>query len=115
MAAKTIDEYISGFSGKVKDELIKIKNFIKKLAPDATEAMTYGVPTYKLNGKNLIHFAAFKHHFGIYPTPTAIKHFANELKDLETSMGTIKFNFDQKISYALIEKIVKFKINEIKK
>jgi uncharacterized protein YdhG (YjbR/CyaY superfamily) len=72
------------------------------------------MPTFYLHG-NLVHFAAYKSHIGFYPTPSAIEAFTAELSPYETSKGAIKFPIDQPLPWALIEQIVKFRINENQK
>lgn len=111
--AATIEEFIAGFPADVQAILQKIRSLIKNLAPGAIEAMAYGIPTFKLNGKNLVHFAALKSHIGFYPTPSAIEHFMEDLKPYELSKGTVKFPLDKPIPYDLIERMVRFRVAEV--
>ena len=111
MAFQNTDDYIASFTGEVQQSLQKIRTLVKKEAPYAKEALIYGVPGFKLNGKNLIVYAAFKKHIGLYPEPIAIKHFKHELAVYETSKGAIQFPFEKPIPYALITKIIRFKVN----
>ena len=112
-SAATIDEFIASFPPDVQAILQKLRNFIKDLAPGAIEAMAYGIPTLKQNGKNLVHFAAFKSHIGFYPTPSAIEHFIEDLKPYELSKGTVKFPLDKPVPFDLIDKIVRFRVAEV--
>ncbi|NWF63661.1 MAG: DUF1801 domain-containing protein, partial [Chloroflexi bacterium] len=80
----------------------------------AEEAMSYGIPTFKLNGKNLVHFSAFKEHIGFYPTPSGIEKFKKELSAYEWAKGSVKFPLGKPIPYALIGKIVQFRVKEVK-
>ena len=75
--------------------------------------MSYGIPTFKLNGKNLVHFSAFKEHIGFYPTPTGIEKFKKELSGYEGAKGSVKFPLNKPIPYALITKIVQFRVKEV--
>ena len=84
---------------------------IHKEAPGATEKISYGVPTFYLNG-NLVHFGAQKNHIGLYPTSSGVNNFEKELKNYAHSTGAIRFPFDRPIPYALIRKIVKFRVKE---
>jgi len=115
---KEVDKYIDSQEAKQQKILKKIRRLIKKIAPQATEAMSYGVPAFKL-GSNLLMYAAFKNHIGIYPDPTTIKFFQKDLKTYETAKGTIRFPLDQAMPYDLLTKIVKYKyaklINKSKK
>lgn len=112
---KTIDEYISTFPKEIGERLEKIRSTIHEAAPTAIEAISYGMPTFKLNG-NLIHFAAFKKHIGIYPTPSATKKFTQEISSYVHAKGSIQFPLDKPFPYALLTKIVKFRVegNQIK-
>ncbi|NLD38729.1 MAG: hypothetical protein GX654_17850 [Desulfatiglans sp.] len=108
-----IDRYISNFPKDVQGILKKIRDIISKAAPDADEAIKYGIPTFVLN-ENLIHFAGYKRHIGFYPTPSAIEKFRDELSEYEKSKGSIKFPLDKPVPYDLIKKIVKYRVGEVK-
>ena len=83
-APKTIDEYIAGFPAEVREILTQVRTTIRRAAPDAQEAIKYGIPTFVLNG-NLVHFAGFKNHVGFYPTPSGIETFKDELSRYKDS------------------------------
>lgn len=108
---KTIDAYINTFPEEVQGILEKVRQTIQKAAPEATEAISYQIPTFKLFG-NLVHFAAFKNHIGFYPGARAIEIFADELSAYEVSKGTIQFPKGQPIPFPLIQKIVKHRVKE---
>ena len=107
----TIDEYISGFPKPVQAILKEIRQTIKKAAPEAGEKIGYGMPTFTLNG-NLIHFAAYEHHIGLYPAPSGIEAFQKELSIYKSGKGSIQFPLDQPVPFALITKIVKYRVKE---
>jgi len=109
--SKTIDEYINSFPENVQDILIKMRKVIRESAPDAAEAISYQMPTFKLNG-NLVHFAAHKNHIGFYPTPSAIAAFKKELSMYSVSKGSIRFPINEPIPFDLIRKIVEFRVKE---
>lgn len=109
----TIDDHINSFSGEKRERLLKMRSVIKNTAPDATETISYGIPTFKLQGKNLVHFAGYKHHIGFYPAPRSIEKFKQELKEYKGGKGTIQFPYDKPIPWELVERIVKFRIQEI--
>jgi uncharacterized protein YdhG (YjbR/CyaY superfamily) len=111
MPYRDIDEYIASFPGDVQERLQRIRRLIHETAPEAREAMSYGVPAFKLKG-NLVAFAAFKRHIGLYPEPSAIEAFKEELSDYDTARGTIRFPLDKPIPYDLIEEIVEFRVRE---
>ena len=110
-APQNIDDYIAGFPKDIQVILKKIRTTIGKAAPDAEEAMSYQMPTFKLKG-NLVHFAAFKNHIGFYPAPTGIEKFKKELAIYQGGKGTLQFPLDQPIPYDLISKVVKFRVKE---
>jgi uncharacterized protein YdhG (YjbR/CyaY superfamily) len=108
---KTMDAYIVSFPKDVQAILRKMRATVKKAAPAAEEAMSYGIPTFKLNG-NLVHFAAFERHIGFYPTPSAITKFKKGLSRYKQAKGSVQFPLDQPIPYGLIKKIVAFRVKE---
>ncbi len=111
---KKIDVYIQHFPSDAQLILKKIRALIQKEAPDAIEGMAYGMPGYKLHGRSLVYFAAWKTHIGFYATPSGNKAFAKELAAYEVAKGSIKFPLDKKIPYTLIRKIVRFRVKENK-
>jgi uncharacterized protein YdhG (YjbR/CyaY superfamily)/uncharacterized protein YndB with AHSA1/START domain len=108
---KTIDEYIQSFPENVQVILEKIRQTIRKAAPEATEAIGYQMPAFKLNG-NLVWFAAFKNHIGVYPIPSGLKAFKEEVSPYVAGKGTLRFPLDKPVPYDLIEKIVMFRVKE---
>jgi uncharacterized protein YdhG (YjbR/CyaY superfamily) len=106
-----IDEYIALFPEGVQKKLEEIRSAIKAAAPDATEKISYQVPTFFLRG-NLVHFAAFTHHISFFPSSSGIQAFAQELASYETSKGTIKFPIDSPIPLDLIRRITEYRVAE---
>ena len=105
----SIDTYIAQFPDEVQARLQKLRTTILKLAPGATEAMSYQIPTFKLNG-NLVHFAAFKKHIGFYPGAAGIAAFQDELAGYKSAKGSVQFPLDQALPLDLVKKIVKFRV-----
>jgi len=108
---QTIDEYIAGFPEDIREILEKVRETIRQAAPDATEKISYQMPTFYLNG-NLVHFAAFKKHLGFYPTPTGIDEFKDELAAYTNAKGSVQFPLDKSIPYDLIARITAFRVQE---
>ena len=108
-----IDEYIADFPRDVQRLLKQIRAAIKRAAPDAEEAIKYRMPTFVLN-ENLVHFAGYKNHIGFYPTPSAITAFQKELSQYKGAKGSVQFPLDQPLPLKLIEKIVKFRVAEVR-
>ncbi|HUI93765.1 MAG TPA: DUF1801 domain-containing protein [Chitinivibrionales bacterium] len=110
-APKDIDDYITGFPGDIQDKLQKIRAVIRKAVPGAQEVMSYQMPAFKQNGI-LIYFAAFSDHVSIFPTSSGVAKFKKELKEYETTKGTIKIPLHKPIPYGLISRITKFRFRE---
>ena len=110
--SKEIDKFIAGFPREVQEILEKVRKTIRDAAPEAEETINYGIPTFTHQGKNLVHFSAFKKHIGFYPTPSGIEKFKKDLSDYELAKGSVKFPLDQPIPYDLIARIVEFRVKE---
>lgn len=110
-SAKDVDAFIAKYPKDVQEILNRVRETIRAAAPGAEEGINYGIPTFFLNG-NLVHFSAFKAHIGFYPTPSGIEKFKKELSKYEGAKGSVKFPLDQPIPYALIAKIVQFRVKE---
>ncbi len=104
---KTVDEYIANFPSDVQEKLQKIRAAIREVLPEATEKISYGIPTY-WQGKNVVHFGGAENHIGFYPGSVGVAAFLSELKDYDTSKGTIRFPLDKPVPYDLIQKITKY-------
>lgn len=100
-----IEAYLSQFTGQTRARLEQIRDIITTSTPVSTEVMNYGIPTFKHNGKNLIHYAGYAKHVAIYPGPATIERFSEELKPYKTSKGTIQFPHDQPLPLDLITQI----------
>jgi len=110
---KNIDEYIAVFPPDVQEILEQIRATIREAAPEAEETIKYRIPTFVLK-ENLVHFAAFKNHVGFYPTPSGIEEFKRELAEYKLAKGSVQFPIGKPMPMSLIEKIVKFRVNEVK-
>lgn len=108
----TIDEYIEAFHSDVQNILHQIRTLIQQTAPEAEEAIKYGIPTFVFAGKNLVHFGAFKHHIGFYPTPVGIEEFQAELSQYKSSKGSVQFPFTKPVPFDLVRRIVLFNTNK---
>lgn len=113
--ASTIDAYIKTFPHDIQVILQTLRLTIQKEAPMATVAISYGMPTFKLNGKNLVHFAAWKSHIGFYPTPSGTEQFKEQLSSYVVSKGAIQFPLNASMPLALIRDIVAYRVKELQK
>ena len=110
--ATTIDEYIAAQPEGVRPTLAKIREAIRAAAPDATEKISWNMPTF-WQGENLIHFAAFKNHIGLYPGSEAISVFADRLAGYKTSKGAIQLLLSKPVDYTLITDIARWRANRL--
>jgi len=110
-APKNIDEYIAGFPADVREILEKIRMTIRRAAPDAEEKISYRMPAFTLRG-NLVHFAAYKNHIGLYPAPTGTEEFNKELSVYRAAKNSVRFPLDRPIPFDLISQIVKLRVKE---
>lgn len=108
-----IKKYIDSFDKPTQVKLNQIRDAIVKLAPQATERICMGIPTYELNGKWFIHFAAYKKHIGFYPDPVTITAFKDQLKDYKTSKGTVQFPLNKDLPLKLINEMIEYRIKDM--
>ena len=107
----TVDEYINQFPEDVQLILNNIRQIIHEEAPEATEKISYQMPTFVYHG-NLVHFARYKNHIGFYPTPSGITAFQKEIEEYKNAKGSVQFPLTKPIPYELIRKIVQHRVNE---
>lgn len=108
----TVDEYIDTFPEDIQKVLQKVRETIRKAAPEAEEGIGYQMPAYRLHGA-LVYFAAWKDHWALYPaTGTLIEAFAEELRPYEVAKGTIRFPYGRPVPVRLIRAIVKHRAAE---
>lgn len=108
---ETIDEYIAQFPVEIQEKLTTLHKFIKECAPEAKEKISWAMPTFDLYG-NLIHFAAFKNHIGIYPGENGVAMFLDKLTEYKTTKGAIQIPSNQPLPLDLIKEIIMFRIKE---
>jgi len=111
-APKTVDEYLERIPEPARTTLKKVRAVIRSVAPpEATESISYGIPTFKYKGM-LASFAAFSGHCSLFPGAGPTIEFKNELKNFQTSKGTIRFAPDKPLPTTLLKKLVKSRIAE---
>ncbi len=109
----TIDEYIITFSQETQKALQEVRNVIKQIVPEADETISYAIPTFKVNNKVLVHFAAFTNHIGLYAMPTAHEAFKKDFAKYKTGKGSVQFPLNEPLPVELIKKVIKYRIKEI--
>jgi uncharacterized protein YdhG (YjbR/CyaY superfamily) len=113
LTPQSVDEYLGRVPEPARSTLNKVRRAIRSVVPpQATEAISYGIPMFKYQGL-LVGFAAFSKHCSLFPTSMAVmKAFKNELKGYQTSKGTIRFPVDKPLPAALVKKLVKARLAE---
>ena len=106
----SIDEYITSFPEETQKILEELRSTIRAAAPDAKEKISYQIPTFELDGRNLVHFAVWKKHIGMYPIPAGSEAFKKELAQYTDGKGTLKFPLDKPLPLKLIREIVQFRV-----
>ena len=110
--ANSIDEYIAGFPPETQKVLEELRALIKASAPDTTETISYAIPTFDLNGKHLVHFAGYARHVGLYPAPSGLEAFKEDLRPYKSGKGSVQFPLGQPLPTDLIRRIVEFRVAE---
>jgi uncharacterized protein YdhG (YjbR/CyaY superfamily) len=108
---KNFEEYITAFPAETQLILEQLRETIRKAAPDADEIISYGMPSFRLNGR-LVYFAAFKNHIGFYPMVTGIEAFKTNFSGYKWAKGSVQFPLQKPLPHELITKIVKFRVRE---
>lgn len=106
-----IDTYIAGFPDEVQARLQQVRATVRKVAPEALEAIRYGIPTF-MQGGNMISIAAYKKHIGIYPAPSGDDAFEQSIAPYKAAKATLQFPHDQPLPLPLIKKIVQQRVKQ---
>jgi len=114
MAAKfaNIDDYIATFPDDVQTVLEEVRQAIRRGVPDASETISYQMPTITVDGKSVVHFAGWRHHIGLYPLPRTDEALEKELAPYDTGKGTAKFPLGEPIRYDLIERVAELLVEQ---
>jgi uncharacterized protein YdhG (YjbR/CyaY superfamily) len=109
-----VDAYISGFLGERRERLIKTREALRDVLPEARELIKYRMPTFVFNGRNLVHYAAMKNHLGFYPGGEATAVFAGRLTGYKTTKGSIHFPYSDDMDLGLITDIAKWRLEIVR-
>lgn len=109
-----IELYIFRFPKEIQERLLRVREIFLEEAPGADEAIKYQMPTIVRDG-NLIHYAAFKNHIGVYPLPHVLAELKEEIKGYVSGKGSIRFSNEEPLPEDLIRKIVRKRIEEKEK
>jgi uncharacterized protein YdhG (YjbR/CyaY superfamily) len=108
----TIDDYIDTFPAHVQAILQEVRRRMGSVVPTAEETISYGIPTFTLDGRYLVYFAGWKHHISVYPVPTGDATFEREIEPYRAGKGTLKFPLAEPIPYDLIERVAALLVKE---
>ena len=109
-----LNDYLKNLPADAQEKISNLYSLVKKLFPQAEEGFKYGMPGFILLNKNLVHFAAYKKHIGLYPSPDVILKFKEELSSYAVSKGAVQFPLDKPLPLALIKNIINGRAKEIK-
>jgi uncharacterized protein YdhG (YjbR/CyaY superfamily) len=114
IAPKTVSAYIKSLPKESQGPLKELRAIVKKMAPDAEEGISYGIPVFKLNGKMFVYIAGFKNHTSLYPAPRGNDDFKEDLAGYKGGKGTVQFPLDKPLPVGLIKRIIRFRIMDNK-
>jgi uncharacterized protein YdhG (YjbR/CyaY superfamily) len=104
---RNIDDYVASFPPELRKVLEQIRQTVRKAAPGAEEMIKYNMPAFSSNG-NVVYFGAFRHHIGLFPSPSGVPAFEKELSAYKTGKGSVQFPLDHSMPLSLISRIVKY-------
>lgn len=110
---ESVDQYLSWFSGEIRERLELMRETLKNALPDTKEVISYHMPAFKTS-EVLVYYAAAKNHLGYYPTNSGVEEFKKELTPYVTSKGAIQLPYDQELPLELISQIAQFRAEEAK-
>ena len=111
--ASPIDDYIAQFPPETQKMLQEMRALVRASAPDATETISYAIPTFDLHGRHLVHFAGYAHHIGFYPTGSGADAFRDELSAYPSGKGSVRFPLGEPLPWDLIGRIVAFRVEAV--
>jgi uncharacterized protein YdhG (YjbR/CyaY superfamily) len=111
--ARSIDDYIAEFPAETQRVLEELRSLIRATAPGATEAISYAIPTFDLDGRHLVHFAGYAKHVGFYPTSGGMEAFEPELARYKRSKGSVQFPLEQPLPTDLIRRMVDSRVRQV--
>lgn len=113
-AAAAVDDYIAQSPQQTREALSRLRAAIRDVIPEATETISYGIPTFDIAGKHVVHFGGFAHHVGLYPTPSGMEEFSHDLSPYVRGKGSVRFELDEPLPVDLIRRIVEFRAAEVR-
>ena len=115
MSSREVDDYLAALPAEKQARMRELRSWIKSAAPEAEEVITYKMPGFKLNGKFLVSYDAYKHHFSLFPASVGVeKSLGTEIEPFVTGKGTISFTDDKPLTKAMVETIIKVRLAEVR-
>lgn len=111
--AGSMDEYIAPFPPETQQVLEEVRALVKAFVPDAVESISYGMPTFDLMGRHLLHFAGWKKHIGLYPVPRGAGALVDELRPFTGGTSSARFPLNQPLPTELIRRLLEFRVQEV--
>ena len=109
---KDVDAYIADFPPEAQSMLQQVRGVIRAALPAAEEAISYGIPTFKMNGRYVIYFSGYKNHVSVYPAPIGVEEFIEELAPYQSGKGTARFALNKPLPVDLITRIAAYNLKE---
>jgi uncharacterized protein YdhG (YjbR/CyaY superfamily) len=111
---ETVDEYMAGLADDRRATMERLRSAIRAAAPEATEVISYNMPAFRLNGKFLVSYEAFKRHYSLFPwSDSMLEELGDELRPYAVGKGTIRFPSDQPIPFELVSRVVEIRSREV--
>ena len=112
--ARSVQAYIAACPPESRKALKELRKLVRAAAPRATEKISYGIPTFNLNGRYVVYIAGWKDHVSLYPAiGGVVREFRDELEPYRSGKGTLRFSLDRRLPKGLIRRIVKFRVGEV--
>ncbi|HYI21313.1 MAG TPA: DUF1801 domain-containing protein [Candidatus Limnocylindrales bacterium] len=115
MSSQEVDDYMAGLPAQKQTRMRELRAWIKAAAPEAEEVITYKMPGFKLNGKFLVSYDAYKNHYSLFPASEGVeKALGTEIEPFVTGKGTISFTEEKPLTQAMVETIIKVRLKEVR-
>lgn len=110
---RPVDAYVAGFDGDARTALVELRALLREAVPDATETISYGIPTLDLHGRHVLHYAGYARHVGLYPTPSGMVAFDADLARYARGKGSVRFPLGEPLPVELIRRIAALRVAEV--
>ena len=112
--ATTVDEYLAQLPDRTRVVVEQLRAVVREVIPDAVETISYGIPTFDIAGRHVVHIGGFERHVGLYPTPSGMEEFAAELAPYVRGKGSVRFALDEPLPVDLVRRIATYRAAEVR-